>query len=444
MKKVFLLAAMIFAASMVKAQNYAPVKNMLALNQFAKAKEDFDKSITNQKYAAKPEAWMQKTCIYAGLAMNDQNKGTPAGSQLTTEADGAFTKYKEMDPEMELMKDPIYQNGPINLYSSYYTTGYTDYSAKKWEDAYQKLKKAVDYSDLLIDRKLLTVTLDTNVLILAGVTAENSQHKADAAKFYGKLADAKIKGDGFESIYRFLVSYSFETKNMADFEKYKKIGKELYPESTYFDFDKVDFAVGLADGFNNKLKAVEEVLATDPNNYKANEVMGEIIYDTLNPRNDEAVLPANFEELETKMINAFTKASAAQPNTENPYLYLGDHYINSAIRVNDARSAFVKEMQSRTKPGTKPSAEDVKKRDELDAKYAATFLKAQEPYEKAAAILAAKKELDARDKQQYKKAASYLSDIASFKKGKAKGNAAEVAKYTEEAKKWNDIYDSIK
>lgn len=444
MKKIFLFVAIVFAAFMVKAQNYTPVKNLLALNQFAKAKEDFDKSINNQKYASKPEAWMQKTCIYAGLAMNDQNKGTPQGIQLTSDADAAFAKYKEMDPAMELLKDPVYQNGPINLYSSYYTNGYTDYSGKKWEDAFLKLKKAVDYSDILVSRNLLTVTLDTNVLILAGVTAENSQHKEDAAKYYGKLADAKINGTGFESVYRFLVSYSFESKNMANFEKYKKIGKELYPESDYFDFDKVDFAVGLAEGFNNKLKAVEEVLATDPNNYKANEVMGEIIYDTLNPRHDDAVLPENFEELETKMINAFTKAIAAQPNTENAYLYLGDHYINSAIRVNDARSAFVKEMQSRTKPGTKPSAADVKKRDELDVKYGDTFLKAQAPYEKAAAVLAAKKELDARDKQQYKKAASYLSDIANFKKAKAKGNAAEVAKYTEEAKKWNDIYDSIK
>src|SRR6185436_6366632 len=204
------------------------------------------------------------------------------------EGDAAFKKFKEMDPSMALIGDLVYQNGPINLYSSYYTSGYNDYNSKKWDAAFGKLKKAVSYSDLLIERKLLNASVDTNVLILAGITAEKSNHKDEAAVYYSRLADNKITGDGFESVYRFLVSYYFGKKDYASFEKYKTIGREVYPKSEFFTFDKIDFAVGLEPTLAGKTKAVEEVLVTDPNNYKANEWMGEILYRAFYPLKDDA------------------------------------------------------------------------------------------------------------------------------------------------------------
>lgn len=443
-KRIILFTAICLSAFFAEAQNYKPVKDLLAINQYAKAKDEFDKNASNAKFMSKPEAYIIKASIYAGLAMSDENKSKPSGDQLTSDADAAFNKYKEMEPDMTLLSDLIYQNGPINLYSSYYTNGYTDYAAKHYEPAFQKFKKAVNYSDLLISRKLINVPMDTNVLILAGITAEQTDHKDDAAMYYGRLADKKITGEGFESVYRFLVSHAFEKKDMASFEKYKAYGKELFPKSAYFDYDKVDFAVGLVNGFNEKVKAVEEILATDPANYKANEVLGELIYDTLNPKSDDVPVPANAAELEKKMIDAFTKAAAANPKTENPYLYMGDHFINKAVKVNDLRAKHVKDMQARTKPGTKPSADDIKKRDELDKQYGVALEGAREPYEKVAAMFAAKGTLDVRDKQQYKKAVGYLADIFAFKKVQAKGNATEAAKYAAEEKKWNDLYESIK
>ncbi len=427
-KSIILLTTICLFIFGIKAQNYSTAKNMLALNQYVKAKEDFDKNITNAKYAAKPEAWILKAGIYAGLAMTDENKGKPTGDQLAGEANAAFAKFKEMDPKMELLSDPIYQNATLNLYSGFYTAGYNDYNAKKWETAFQKLKTAVEYSDLLIDKKVLAVPMDTNVLILAGVTAEQSGQKADAAKYYSRLADAKLGGEGFESVYQFLVRHSFETKDIDAFNKYKVIGKELYPKSDFFDYDKVDFAMGLATNFGDKLKAIDDVLATDPNNFKANENLGMLIYDTLNPRDEGAVRPDNAKELEQKMLAAFTKASAAKPDDEIPYLYIGDHYINKAVRATEA----------------KKKAADAKAKDELDKQYGEAMEGAREPYAKAAEIFAARKELTARDKQQYKKAASYLSDIFSYKKTHAKANSPDQVKYAAEEKKWNGVYEGIK
>ena len=125
--------------------------------------------MVDAKFTSKPEAFILKVIIYATLALDDKIKGTAEADQLLTDADAAFQKYKQLDPSLSLLSDPVYQNGPVNLYSGYYTAGYNDYTVKKWAPAYNKLSKAVDYSDLLIEKKLLPVTLDTNVLILAGI-----------------------------------------------------------------------------------------------------------------------------------------------------------------------------------------------------------------------------------------------------------------------------------
>ncbi|MGH2553697.1 MAG: hypothetical protein ACRDEB_08265 [Chitinophagaceae bacterium] len=444
MKKILLFLLVGLACFVTEAQSYESIKNTVILQQYKKAKEDLDKAMSNAKFSGKPEAFILKTTIYASLSMDETVKNTAAGDQLTEEGDAAFKKYKEMDPSMVLIDDLVYQNGPINLYSSYYTSGYNDYSTKKWDNAFTKLKKAVVFSDLLISRKLLTASVDTNVLILAGITAEKSNHKDEAAIYYSRLADYKITGDGFESVYRFLVSYYFSKKDYNTFEKYKGIGKELYPKSDFFRYDKIDFAIGLENSMAAKIKAVEEVLTTDPNNYKANEWMGEIIYRAFYPmKNDE---PEAFDTAayEIKMINAFNKAGVVQPDSIDAFLFLGDHYYNKSEKINDMRSAHVVDMQKRTKPGAMASKEDLAKRDLLDKQYGDILEAERIPYEKAAAIFASKKELDIREKAQYRNLSGKVADVYSFKKKMAKGKPAEVAKYEAEEKKWNEKYESIK
>ena len=444
MKKIFFLLTMSLSVFLVSAQKMEDIKNQLVFNKYKEARVEIDKGMSNPKFNSKAEAYMLKSVVYAGLSMEEASKNTPAGDQLVNDADAAFKKYMEMDAALSLINDPIYQNAPINIYSNYYSSGYNDYQGKKWEVAYNKFKKATEYSDLLISKKLFQSALDTNVLILAGITAENSGKKEEAVKYYSKLADNKVTGDGFESVYRYLVSYYFGKKDMASFEKYKALGKQLFPKSEYFDYDKVDFAIGLQEKLEDKIKAVEEVLAADPANFKANEVLGEVIYEALNPAKDTDPIPANVQELEAKMVAAFTKAAAAKQDYEVPYLFIGDHFINKAVKGNDAREKHGADMKTRTKVGTMASKEDVAKREALDKAYGEILEKAMDPYQKAAAIFAAKTKLEPKDKQQYKKAASYLADIFTFKKTQAKGKPADVAKYTAEEDKWNKIWDSIK
>jgi hypothetical protein len=235
-------------------------------------------------------------------------------------------------------------------------------------------------------------------------------------------------------------------KDYANFEKYKALGHELYPKTEYFTFDKLDFAYDLAGGFNERLKLLEEVLVQEPNSFKGNLLLAEIIYDTLHSTREGAVLPANAAEIETRMVALFNKAASINPSDITPWLFLGEHFYLKAQAVNDARSKHATEVKARTKPGAMASKEDVAKRDALDKQYLEAMETAREPLEKAGDMFAAKpmSSLDIREKQQYKKIANDVAEIYAYKKVMAKGKPADQAKYTELEKKWNDRYDGIK
>ena len=444
MKKIFLLLAILSLAFLSEAQNYDNLKTYVTLRQYKKAKEDLDKSWSNAKFTSKPEAYILKASVYSGLAAEEGTKGTPAAEPLIIEADAAFTKYKEMDPSMALLTDLAYQNAPINIYSALFTSGYKDYDAKNWQSGFQKFKKVVEYSDLLIAKKVINIPADTNSLLLAGITAESAGMKDEAVKYYSRIAELKAGGSGFEGIYRFLVNYYATKKDDANFEKYRAYGKQLYPNSEYFTYDKVDFAVGLEEDFNKRIKALQETAAADPNNQKAIQLLAELIYDTLNSSRDGAVLPANAAELEPIMMKALNRMTEMKPDDEYAYFLIGTHYIGKREKINEAREKHAAEMKSRTKPGTQASKEDVAKRDALDAQYASALLSAEEPYRKAAELYSKKPQpMTGQDIQRYKFLVGYLGDIATYRKNKAKGNAADVAKYTAEEKKWSDLYDEI-
>jgi hypothetical protein len=416
MKKILFTVTMLTLAVVIHAQNYDEIKQNVLLGQYKKAKEDIDKRMTNAKFASKPEAYILKATIYSTLGADSATVNTPEAANLRAEAETALKKYMEMQPSGELLQDPAYKNAPINLYSSLFNIAYKKYEAKDYAGAFDVFKKVDEYSGMLYKQQILKTALDTNVVILSAITAESSGNKDEAAKYYSRLADAKLTGNNYESIYRFLVTHYFTKNDMANFEKYKDLGKQLYPNSEFFTYDKTDFAVGLDNSFDKKMKSLEELLAKDPNNYKANLSMGQLIYDTLNPKVEGAPIPANAAELEKKMVEAFNKAGAAKPDEALPYLVVGDYYVML-------------------------QAEKVKK---SDKKYGEFLEAGREPYEKAAAVFAKKSNLSASDKQQYKKAAGFLEDIYNYKKDQAKGKPADVARYSAEAKKWGDLYLSIK
>src|ERR1044071_2181939 len=104
MKKLIFLPAFLLAVYFAAGQNYESVKNLIILNQYKKAKDELDKNWSNAKFTSKPEAYLLKITIYATLAQDPTMKGSADATKMIDDAEAAFTKYREMDPGMVLIK----------------------------------------------------------------------------------------------------------------------------------------------------------------------------------------------------------------------------------------------------------------------------------------------------------------------------------------------------
>lgn len=439
MKKIVALGTMLsLVAGSVFAQKYDSYKSYLLLSQYKKGKEEFDKKKSDEKFMSKPEAYILQNALYVANALDSSQAAQAPG--YINEAYAAFQKYLTLEPAATLVsKEEMYKNGVLNLRWWLFNEGYKDYQNKAWAEGLPKFEKVFEVSNFLIAQKDLPGPIDTNTVILAGVMAENSKNAEAAVKYYKMLADLKLNEASYEDVYRYLVRYYIGKKDDANFEKYRALGKELYPKSEFFEYDKVDFAVGLVEGWSEKIAALEGVLVNDPNNYKANAIIGELIYDTLNSRKDGAVKPSNFTELEGKMVTSLNKAAEINPDrAAQNFIYLGDHYMNKA----EAQSEAIRELKRKNKPGTKPTAEETQKLKDLQVSYDKEYDLMKDNYEKAANIFGKKSQLDRTEQRQYKIIVGNLAQYYSTKREGAKG--ADLNKYIAEEKKWNDLDEKLK
>jgi hypothetical protein len=437
MKKISVLAVLTLFVTAGFAQKYEDIKNLLILNQVSKAKEMLDKKEGDAKFYSKPEGSLVKSSILGSLALDE--KLAADADKNREEGYTSFLKYKEMDPSLKLLDDQPYRNAPYCLYASYFNSGVADINTKKYETSYEKFKKVIDLSDILIAKKIVSFTTDTNALYYAGILAETTKHPDDAVKYNTRLADIKIPGANYESVYQSLVRYYALKNDDANFEKYKAIGKSLYPKSEFFTYSKLDFAVGASENFTQKISNLEKIIAANPNDYTSNLALGEAIFDTLNSKKEGSVLPANFDELEGKMLAVLNKASSISPNELQPILLLGDHFTSKSDRVREQMLPLETEID---KKGAKATAADKQKFAEAKKKYGVIYDQAKNYYEKAADMFSKKGTLDANQKRQYRIIVGNLAQYYSYKREGAKG--AEFNKIVAMETKYNNLYDQLR
>ena len=442
MKKIVLLATIAaLTTSAVTAQKYEDIKTSITLGQIGKAKELFDKNSKNEKFFTKPEGYILKSILYSNLTL-DSAKAAEADANRA-EADAAFKKYKEMDPSLKLLDDPIYKNAPFNLYAINFNAGIADINNKNYEAAFDKFKETVDYSDLLIAKKIMNKQMDTAAIYYAGLLAENIKKPEEALTYYKRLSDAKIKeysGTPYETVYQGLVRYYAGKNDTENFEKYKALGKELFPESEFFNYTMLDFAVGASSNFTEKLVSLEKLASSNPNDYKAHITLAEVIYDTLDSRKENAVAPGNAEELEAKMLAALEKASSLKPEEMQPFLLLGDHFLLKSEKLRDAMIAAETNV---SKKGAKATADDKKKYADAKVAYNQNYDIARQNYEKAADLFAKISNLDANQKRSYRAIAGNLAEYYSYKIEDAKNNA-DRDKFAALEKKWDGIFTKLR
>ncbi|SDD69954.1 hypothetical protein [Niabella drilacis] len=436
MKKTTLFASVLLLGSAAYAQKYDPIKGVLLANNLAEAHKLYDKESSNEKFFSKPEGYIIKSYILAFDALDSAKAGDAEKNREAALA--AFNKYKEMDPSMKDLD--TYKNAPYQLYASYFNSGVADINAKNYEAAYAKFKNVVDLSDLLIAKKInLPGPIDTNAVYYAGVLAETNKQIEDAVKYNTRLADLKITGHNFEQVYQSLVRYYAGKNDDANFEKYRKLGKELYPQSEFFNYSKLEFAIGGSSNFDEKVAALEKIVTATPDDYKANLALGEAIFERLNRAKDGEEKPANAVELETKMLGALKKAESLNAAELQPVLLLGDHFMAKAsIKEEEMRNAE-KEVDAK---GTKATAADKQKSADAKKAYIAEYALAVENFEKAADALGKLPQLDNVQKRQYRVIAGNLAQYYFFIGQDATG--ANKTKYNGLEKKYDTLYKSMK
>lgn len=458
MKKI-ILTGFAFACLVTGAfaQKLDEAKNLVILQNYKKAKEALDKSWAHAKFKVSPEAYLLKATIAAYTMGDSANAGN--ADALRGEAIEAFEKYKEMEPTATLLSESgsIYSNTPILLYSHFFNSGIAAYNGKKWPEAFEQFKRAVDYSEYLAKYKLANIVLDTNAILLAGASAQAANKMDDASGYFMRLADAKVGGKDNEFLYQFLTQHFLGKGEMDQFNKYKGLGKELYPNSEYFTYEDIDFILNLEEG-PAKAALIEKKLAADPNNYKVQAVVGEMYFEQLNPKDPEKTpLPANFDEIEAKMETAFNKATELKPDGGLPMSNLANHFMNKSIRINKELDSMISLIRTKNqaamakapkpKPGAKPivytTPEDAAARDAIQLKYMNTIAKAGQYFEKATGIFSKLSAPTMVEKQQYRNSVSYLIDINKELKNFNKAKPAEFAKFDKEEKKWTALYSTL-
>jgi len=249
MKKITVGFLALFALSVnVKAQDYKKVRQAMLISQVGstgeakleEAKTELDKIAADPKGAGAVETELLKAEVYGTIAGNENLKAKyPDAANIAYQS---FKKYLTLDPTEAKLKEDNYA-GLSNIYTAFFNSGIESYNKKQWDSAYDAFNKTSDISDFFLQRKMLKASLDTNLHLYTGVTAQNSLKHDEAVKHYSMLMDANLAAPEYESMYTYVVDYYLNKNDSAKFLKYYNLGKQYYPKNDYWSSARFDFLV---------------------------------------------------------------------------------------------------------------------------------------------------------------------------------------------------------
>jgi len=446
--KKFILATFSLVAFIASASaQFEDVKKYLMLGQYPMAKQSLDALASKPKANSKPEYFLAKATILSHLMGTAQ---PPESSKMRDESIEAYRKYLSLDPSNaeNLQNDNMYRNAPINYYTSYYKEAFDLFNKSDYENASTGFKNMVEWSDVLIKNKILSGPIDTTAVYLAGASHQNAKKFDEAAGYYSRLANAKVPGEDYASMYKFLMSYNFEKGNINEFQKYKTVGQELYPKDEFFAYDEMTFILNM-ENETEKFRRLEEKIAKEPNNAKMNLIYGSLLFEQLTDKKADFESPG-YRDSENKMVDALNRSAAASPDDPMPNFLIGKQYFYKSERVDEKIDGVIDEIrkfnqaQKPDKAGKTPPPpkELTARRDSLRTQQGQYMDQAVPYLLKAEPVMAKTYKNDKSTKQNYKILVGDLINYYTFK-GQYTKIAAEKPKFLAEEKKWTDVYDKI-
>lgn len=404
------------------AQKLDKIKDLYKSKKYDDAKNQIDQYLAVEKNAKDLEGWYTKAKIYSDIA----GDSSIASKYPTARAEAfdALKKYISLDEKKQYLLLQIDNYKPImDIYQGYFKAGAAAYNKGDYKDAYPNFQNCLATGSYMYENKWSTVSLDTNVVLYAGISAEKADLKDAAATYYSKLAEAKVHGEGMDQIYKWLIVYYADKKDNANVNKYIALGKEVYPADSFWASYELDYLREQGDKAALFAK-YKEMIAKYPDSatYRFNYAV-ELYQEAY--KAEPSQRPANSEEMIKEAQDNFKKVLVLKPNYAQPNLVLGQIAYNQGVDIN----AKAKAIKAPTNGKLTPQQIEQKKslREEMNKK----FDEAIPYFEKVDQILGGQGKLKMDDKSALKDALDLLITIYNQKGDKAKEDA-----YTE---KYNNV-----
>lgn len=445
MKQFLLLAMLAVTAQIGFAQDFKKVQIAATLKKFEEAKTEIDKVMADPKAQTKPEAWYWKGTIYSELTKEPLATKYP---NAWKEANDAFKKYMELDPTFALVKTNG-ADGYFAMYSATYGSAIKEYNSKKWDDAALLFETANNYMTTIIRNKWTSanIAFDTTAVLYSAYAYTNAQKMDQAAKAYQIIADAKIGGENYGEVYKFLVVYYTNQKNQAMFNKYLATARELYPSQPWDEYEIEYMDKNLS--IDEKLAVYAREDAAGSLNEMKYLQFGDVFVKAKNAAGTDTAKQQMFSD---KAADAFKKAFAKNPQNAIAAFNVGVMYYNTYVEYDDSYAANIRAMQAIN--ADKVVEKDPKKKAAAEAAVKAKLdpIRAQnaslekplmenldrsiEWLEKSYAILKDKANRDRTEKSVINKDVDFLANLYAYKRDRARGRDTKAfdvydAKYKE-------------
>ena len=328
-KRICLVAVIMSVTISLLAQKIEQAKEYLKTNKLSEAKAEIDRFFTMQINKKNPDALYTKAKIYSAVAMDAGL--APRFPDARMDAFIALKQYTEVDDKM-LIALQIDGYKPINdIYTGFYTEAATNFNEKKYDRALTGFINAITVSAFMTQKGWISLKLDTNSVLYAGVAAEKLGRLPEAATHYGSLIEARAKGSGFDEIHKWIANYYYELKDYTTATNFLKIGKEVYPGNEFWPALEIDII--RQSGNREQLFATyEQVISGNPANhlylYNYAVELCQYAYNI-----DMAKRPSNSEALINKAQQSIRNALQIRPDYTRAQLFAGQIAYNKAIDV---------------------------------------------------------------------------------------------------------------
>lgn len=456
MKKIALLAVVMFTTIITFAQNYNKVQTAFLINKFEDAKTEIDKIAADPKAQSKVETWLWKARVYAAL-YKDEALSQKYPNALT-EANSSFLKYEEMDPELKMLKE-VGVNCVFDIYSTSFNNGIKAFQSKSWDDAYTFFGYAVKYSDKIFANKWTesTAPFDTTAILYCGYSAQNAKKANLAIEQYTRLAKAGVNNEEFLDMYRYILDYAAEQKDEAKFKEGLGYARAAYPaQADLWDSYEMEF---LSKTLN--LTQLKDYYNANQASFSATqfESFGSIFATADSYEGGEGMDSTTIEAYKDLAYEAFKKAFEMKPTGIGAY-NAGVIYYNKYNTVDDRYRANTRKLQELN--SNKPVEKDPKKKAEAEKKFkaetdaikAANELVDQERIKyvdialewmnKSFTLLEAKEKRSRTETSVLNKTVDMLSIMYDFKRNKVRGkDTAAFDKYDALYKKFDELHNKF-